>query len=128
MHLAFVSATLAALATTASAANFQVQVGGASIAFTPDTVNAAPGDTVTFTFGPKNHSVTQSSFAAPCQPLAGGIDSLFQPVAANAAQVPSFSILVNATTPLWFYCRQTGYCRPYLILDCTELTHYFCVL
>jgi hypothetical protein len=33
------------------------------------------GDVVEFTFHPKNHSVTQSSFAAPCTPLQGGFDA-----------------------------------------------------
>jgi len=36
---------------------------------------AAPGDTVSFIFHPKNHTVTQSIFDAPCTPLFGGIDT-----------------------------------------------------
>ena len=36
---------------------------------------AAVGDIVEFTFHPKNHSVTQSSFAQPCTPLPGGFDT-----------------------------------------------------
>ena len=36
---------------------------------------AAVGDIVEFTFHPKNHSVTQSSFAEPCTPLPGGFDT-----------------------------------------------------
>jgi plastocyanin len=109
MRFALASAALAILATTASAANFQVQVGGSALEFQPNMVMANPGDTVSFVFLPKNHTVTQSSFAAPCKFLAGGVDSGFQPVAANAAQVPSFTVTVNSTAPLWFYCRQTGY-------------------
>ena len=37
--------------------------------------NAYVGDIVEFTFHPKNHSVTQSSFNAPCTPLKGGFDT-----------------------------------------------------
>ena len=37
--------------------------------------SAAPGDTVSFKFHPKNHTVTQSSFDAPCTPLYGGTDT-----------------------------------------------------
>jgi plastocyanin len=113
MRFTLASATLAAIAaaTSASAANFQVQVGNGGLMFTPPSVNASVGDTVSFVFYPKNHTVTQSSFPAPCQPLSGGIDSGFQPVAANATQVPSFSVTVNATTPLWFFCHQTGHCE-----------------
>jgi len=108
-----VASTLAAIAaaTSASAANVQVQVGNGGLTFTPSSVNASVGDTVSFVFYPKNHTVTQSSFAAPCQPLASGIDSGFLPVSANATTVPSFSLTVNATTPLWFFCHQTGHCE-----------------
>ncbi|KJA27040.1 hypothetical protein HYPSUDRAFT_131873, partial [Hypholoma sublateritium FD-334 SS-4] len=54
-------------------------------------------------------SVTQSSFAAPCTPLAGGANSGFQPVAAGATSLPQFSFnITNATAPLWFFCAQTS--------------------
>jgi len=113
MHFALTSAVLAiAAATSASAADHQVMVGANSVlAFTPNTVTAQPGDTVTFVFNPKNHTVSQSSFAAPCQMLPNGVDSGYQPVAAGAAQVPSFSITVNETAPTWWYCRQTSHCE-----------------
>ncbi|KAH9989933.1 hypothetical protein BJV77DRAFT_1014909 [Russula vinacea] len=85
MHFPLVSVALATLATTVSAANIQVQVGASSqLAFSPSSVNASVGDT--------NHTVTQSTFAAPCQPMSGGVDSGFQPVAANATNVPSFTV------------------------------------
>jgi hypothetical protein len=35
---------------------------------------------------PKNHSVTQSSFAGPCSFKEGGFDSGFMPVAANVTE------------------------------------------
>jgi hypothetical protein len=36
-----------------------------------------------------------------------GIDSGFLPVAAGATEFPSWSFSIsNATTPLWFYCKQ----------------------
>ena len=112
MRFTLASAALAiAAATSASAANIQVQVGNGALAFNPNSVTANVGDTISFVFYPKNHTVTQSSFAAPCEPLASGIDSGFQPVAANATSVPSFSMTVNVTTPLWFFCHQTGHCE-----------------
>jgi hypothetical protein len=37
--------------------------------------SAAPGDIIWFKFHPKNHTVTQSSFDAPCTPLYGGVDT-----------------------------------------------------
>ncbi|KAH9173488.1 Cupredoxin [Lactarius sanguifluus] len=113
MRFTITSAALAAIAAATSAVaqtNIQVQVGSNGLTFSPSSVNASVGDTVSFVFFPKNHTVTQSSFAAPCQPLASGIDSSFQPVAAGATTAPSFSVTVNATTPLWFYCRQSSHC------------------
>jgi plastocyanin len=110
MRFTLASVALATLASTVSAANIQVQVGASGLTYTPSQVNASVGDTVSFVFNPKNHTVTQSTFAAPCQPMSGGVDSLYQPVAANASSVPSFTVTVNVTTPLWFYCKQTGYC------------------
>jgi len=112
MRFTLASATLAAaLASVASAANtIQVQVGQGALAFTPSSVNATTGDMIQFIFNPKNHTVTQSTFAAPCQAMANGIDSGFMPVAANATQVPSMMVTINSTDPVWFYCRQPGHC------------------
>jgi plastocyanin len=109
MRFAFTSAAIATLATAASAAQFNVTVGaGGILAYSPSSINASVGDTVTFIFNPKNHTVTQSTFTAPCEPMVGGIDSGFMPVAANATSDPTMEITVNATTPLWFFCHQTG--------------------
>jgi plastocyanin len=116
MHFSLAPVILATLASTVFAADTQVKVGSNSIlSFDPPSVNASAGDTVTFIFYPKNHTVTQSTFAAPCQQMDGGANSGFQPVTANATNVPSFSITVNNTTPLWFYCMQAKYAVTFLI-------------
>jgi len=70
---------------------------------------------VTFEFRPKNHTVTQSSFANPCVRFTGsdgtpGFASGFQPVAADATEFPQFQIKINDTAPIWGYCGQTGHC------------------
>jgi len=93
-----------------SAADFQVQVGAnAGLVFDPPMVMAAPLDTVTFIFTSKNHTATQSTFAAPCVASAGGSNSgfMFIPTPAPAA-LPSWTITVNTTDPLWFHCEQTN--------------------
>jgi plastocyanin len=41
-------------------------------AFTPESITAQPGDTVRFMFLGNNHSVVQTSFEAPCKPIANG--------------------------------------------------------
>lgn len=48
--------------------------------------------------------VFQSSFATPCAPMAGGINSGFMP-STGGASAPVYTIPVNATTPTWFYVR-----------------------
>ncbi|EIN07206.1 hypothetical protein PUNSTDRAFT_53578 [Punctularia strigosozonata HHB-11173 SS5] len=81
-----------------------------TLTYSPSNVTANVGDTIAFQFVSKNHTVTQSTFAAPCEKMttpAAGIDSGFMFVAANATQFPQWSFTVtNASAPLWFYCRQ----------------------
>lgn len=113
MRFAIASTILViAAATSASAADIQVTVGANGLlAYNPTNVTAQPNDTITFTFSPSNHTVTQTNFSAPCLPLEGGIDSGFKPVSANATDVVSFTITVNDTNTTWWSCRQTGHCQ-----------------
>jgi len=114
MRFAILSVALAAL--SASAANVTVVVGGAaaspSLVYNPSNVKIENGDTVTFQFVAKNHTVTQSTFANPCTPMPGGVNSGYMAVAAGATQFPSWSFTVtNASAPLWFFCAQPGHCE-----------------
>jgi plastocyanin len=98
------------LAYLASATNFDVTVGkGGQLTFVPETLNALAGDTVTYHFFAKNHSVVQSSFADPCHPLStGGFFSGFTPATSQDTEAPTtFQITVNDTKPVWVYCGQT---------------------
>jgi len=98
----------------ARSATIDVTVGGpnGTIAYSPDYVNASVGDVVRFTFQQKNHTVTQSSFASPCSPLANGFDSGFVPVAANVtSDFTTAELTIENTDPVWIYCRQTGHCE-----------------
>jgi hypothetical protein len=52
-------------------------------------------------------TVTQSSFADPCHPLAGGFFSGFVPTTPQTLGA-TFTITVKDTKPIWFYCSQTG--------------------
>jgi plastocyanin len=49
--------------------NHLIRVGADGLTYTPSNISAALGDTVTFEFHPKNHTVTQSSFLQPCKAL-----------------------------------------------------------
>ncbi|KAJ3731233.1 hypothetical protein DFJ43DRAFT_1080576 [Lentinula guzmanii] len=105
-------AVVAALVSAVAADTFTVIVGGNStITYNPTSINATNGDVIQFQFVSKNHTVTQSTFAAPCTAMAGGVDSGFQDVATNASTFPVWSFtLTNTSAPLWFFCAQTGHC------------------
>ncbi|KAG9008049.1 hypothetical protein FRB94_013814 [Tulasnella sp. JGI-2019a] len=106
--VALVAATGAALVSAQTTHNVTVGVGG--LVFTPNQITAAVGDTLSFEFHPANHTLTQSTFAAPCSSMAGGVDSGFMPVAATATAFPVYSFMIKEVTPLWFYCAQKGHC------------------
>jgi hypothetical protein len=58
-----------------------------------------------------------------------GIDTGFVPVPPNATSFQQFRFTVNnASVPLWFYCRQTGFVIPPLALTCSfnPLPHRHC--
>ncbi|KAL0948374.1 hypothetical protein HGRIS_010956 [Hohenbuehelia grisea] len=87
------------------------------LTYSPANISASVGDTVTFEFRSKNHTVTQSSFLNPCLSQAEtslgtqiGFDSGFQPVSAGATSFPTFQIKINDTVPIWGYCRQGDHC------------------
>ncbi|KIY69999.1 Cupredoxin [Cylindrobasidium torrendii FP15055 ss-10] len=105
-------ALAALLALSASAAEIVVKVGGPGVLkFDPETVEANVGDVIRFEFHQKNHTVTQSSLASPCLFMDGGFDSGFVPVADNITEFPEATLTVEATTPIWAYCRQGNHCQ-----------------
>ncbi|KAJ2905236.1 putative serine-threonine rich protein [Zalerion maritima] len=93
-------------------ATHSVTLGGpGGLAYTPDSVIAAVGDVVVFTFLAQNHSATQSAFDTPCDPLVGGMDTGFQANPDNTIDpAPQVAMQVMVETPLWFYCAQMGHC------------------
>jgi len=113
MHFAAIVSTFLGLAACALAANITVQVAeNGTLTFTPNSVNASNGDIIAFQFLAGNHTVTQSTFTDPCTKTTDGIDSGYQPAASGAASVPQYSFSVtNASSPLWFYCKQAKHCE-----------------
>jgi len=80
------------------------------LTYTPANITAAVGDTVTFMFPAGAHSATSSNFSTPCTPN-GAFDSGIQLIPVNASSnasfvAPTFSIVINDTTPIWGYCAQ----------------------
>ncbi|KAA8911633.1 hypothetical protein FN846DRAFT_404093 [Sphaerosporella brunnea] len=93
----------------------QVSDANGTLAFFPSELTANKGDLLQFQFWPKAHSVAQSSFASPCQPLdsAGttGFWSGFMPVTPQDTTMPVFSVVVNDTKPIWAYCATGKHCQ-----------------
>jgi len=97
-----------------------ITVGGlAGLVYTPNNIQVAAGEFVTFIFQQKNHTATQTSFPSPCSPLkvstsgaVTGFDSGFTPVSPNATHFPTFTVKVlNASVPIWFSCQQANHCE-----------------
>ncbi|KAJ7851252.1 hypothetical protein B0H14DRAFT_2355310 [Mycena olivaceomarginata] len=93
----------------------RVQVGGnpgspgGVTVFTPSQITAKNNDIISFQFSgvPGNHSVTQSSFGNPCEPLDKGFDSGWVSVPQNLSSVPEWNLTItNDAAPIWFFCKQ----------------------
>ncbi|KAJ7869923.1 hypothetical protein B0H14DRAFT_3440402 [Mycena olivaceomarginata] len=90
----------------------RVQVGGnpgspgGVTVFTPSQITAKNNDIISFQFSgvPGNHSVTQSSFGNPCEPLDKGFDSGWVSVPQNLSSVPEWNLTItNDAAPIWFF-------------------------
>lgn len=103
---------------TADPSTYDIAVGAdGALLFSRETLNASVGDTLNFHFYPRNHSVVQSSFDAPCVPLSSAsagnsavIYSGFFPVQEDVSE-QMFSVVVNTTDPIWLYCSQGTHCQ-----------------
>ncbi|CDO76371.1 hypothetical protein BN946_scf185011.g35 [Trametes cinnabarina] len=111
------STTISALAFAAVALAQDVTIhvgsqnGTAGLFFDPPSVKASNGSVITFVFdgAPGNHTVAQSSFPKPCEPLANGFDSgyIFVPQG-SSGPFPTFNLTIqNDAAPIWFYCAQS---------------------
>jgi plastocyanin len=95
-----------------------VTVGSKSgaIQFSPNNIKANTGDMVQFQFAAGNHTVTQSTFDQPCEPIAmnsniTGFFSGFMFIAPGSTDTAAYTIQINNTTPIWVYCSQAMHCQ-----------------
>ncbi|KAF3802579.1 putative GPI-anchored cupredoxin [Colletotrichum gloeosporioides] len=108
------SAAAASSSSSASGTVHVVKVGDGGLTFSPNDVKAAVGDTVEFHFYPKAHSVAQSSFDKPCEPLSNGTATGFfsGPVPVSSGEgADVFSVKVEDASPKWFYCATAQHCQ-----------------
>jgi plastocyanin len=80
----------------------------AGLHFEPENVVAEIGDLVEVHFLPKNHTIVQSSFDRPCEPLAGGagVFSGFNFATMQGESNKTFTFQVKDKNPFWYYCSQ----------------------
>lgn len=99
------TSTKSASATPTGPRNHNVAVAQNGTQFTPSSLKNIPvGDTLTFYFYPRNYSVIQSTFAAPCQPVHQGLYTGFRPTEDNNGIArEKFVVTVEATETKWFY-------------------------
>ncbi|KAJ7081185.1 hypothetical protein B0H15DRAFT_855330 [Mycena belliarum] len=112
MRSSFVFAALATSAVVAAQDVIVIDVGGNSTAptiYTPSSITATNGTIVSFQFtgAPGNHTVTQSSFGKPCEPVANGFDSGWVSVPEQLSTPPTWNLTItDDSKPIWFYCKQ----------------------
>ncbi|KAN0131090.1 hypothetical protein V8E53_011091 [Lactarius tabidus] len=75
------------------------------LSYSPQQLNASQGDVVRFVFANGQHSVTQSDFDKPCEPVSDGFDSGIISAPSDGSPNPSFEITVNDSSPIYVYCR-----------------------
>lgn len=105
-----------------------VSTSNNSLVYSPNNIKAAVGDMVQFQFVAGNHTVTQSTFDQPCRPINSvmsnitGFHSGYMPAAASVAsgKIPTYTIQVNSTTPIWAYCAQGKHCQSGMVMVINE--------
>ncbi|KAE8135658.1 Cupredoxin [Aspergillus pseudotamarii] len=105
------STTSSSMGTSSPSAVQTVDVGEHGFRFDPDTLKVAPGGKVEFHFYPGNHSVAQASFNQPCHPMNDSsiFSGFIAPTTGESDTV--FTVTVNDTNPIWYYCGQIGHCQ-----------------
>jgi len=84
-----------------------------ALAFSPNSITAAVGSSIEFAFFAPIHSVTQSSFDSPCAPFTNGTGFWSGAITTtgDGSNANVFTLTVNDTNPIWFYCATIGHCE-----------------
>ncbi|KAK5630070.1 hypothetical protein RRF57_005784 [Xylaria bambusicola] len=93
-----------------------IAVGKGSFSFIPNMVVAKPGDEIIFEFWSAGHSVARSAFGFPCMPYEYIIPEAIGFWSGDVVDVtpsshPTFTITVNDTEPIFFYCALASSCK-----------------
>ncbi|RYP10983.1 hypothetical protein DL765_007944 [Monosporascus sp. GIB2] len=131
MH--YTAASFSALLGLASAQRLHVvSVSGEgdwALKFAPDNIKVPVGDMIQFQFRAGNHSVVQSTFDNPCEPIkmhtgTEGFYSGYQLVQASESMdmIPTYTIMVKDEKPMWVYCSQGQHCQNGMTMVINENT------
>ncbi|KAF7297193.1 SH3 domain-containing protein [Mycena indigotica] len=94
--------------------------GKKGLGFDPSSIHPAAGDTIVFEFRSGSHSVLQSTFTSPCTSNGGfnsGVKTVDDNLEVDAPGLPTVSLLVNDTQPLWFFDDAGGLCNKGAVLS-----------
>lgn len=110
------SASTTSTATTGIPATYthDIKIGANGLSIEPDTLIASPGDLLNFHFYASNHSIAQSSYDKPCEPLDGGngiYSGFFAGQSGKDENGQIFSMRLNGTDPVWLYCSAGEHCK-----------------
>lgn len=105
-----------------------VSTANNSLVYTPNNIKANAGEMVQFQFVAGNHTVTQSTFDQPCQPISTiqtnvtGFHSGYQPAAASkeTGMIPTYTVMINDSKPIWLYCAQGKHCQSGMVMVINE--------
>ena len=106
------SSSPASTTTSSTSGITTIAVGNGGLNFSPNNISLPVGSVVEFQFYPPTHSVAQAAFADPCTPLAnntGFFSGGFTTSSGTNSNV--FSIKINDTKPIWYYCGYPGHCE-----------------
>ncbi|KAA8648092.1 hypothetical protein EYZ11_006162 [Aspergillus tanneri] len=84
--------------------------------YVPHNITAEVGDVIVFEFYPRNHSVVKADYLAPCVPASGTIfnsgrfNSFNEQNGQLVGPPPTWSLVVNDTEPVFFYCTALDSC------------------
>jgi len=84
-----------------------------NLVFNPANLTAPVGTLVTFYFpnAGMNHSVTQSTFGAPCTYLAANASTGAPPgFDSDLTEATTFTLNITDTNPIWYYCKHPAHC------------------
>ncbi|KAL7951378.1 Cupredoxin [Trichoderma barbatum] len=83
-----------------------------ALQYSPDTITAAVGSQVEFQFYGPVHTVVQASFDEPCTAFDDGTGFYASFTTKGDGPNPTtFTLTVNDTKPIWFYCAFPGHCQ-----------------